>query len=67
MLVFTKFAFDFELEFFYVCFNHPPKLTYLYQKFNLIAIFRWFRPMEKRVIMRQVEVPLQSYLGVNIR
>jgi hypothetical protein len=39
----------------------------IYQKFDSIAISEWFHPMEKRVIMRQVEVPLQSYLGVNIR
>jgi hypothetical protein len=27
-------------------FDHPPqKLTYLYQKSNFIAIFRWFQPM----------------------
>jgi hypothetical protein len=26
MLVFTKFAFDFDLEFFYVYFNHSPEV-----------------------------------------
>jgi len=39
-LVFTKLVFDPDLEFFYFCFNHPQKLTYLYQKFNLKAISR---------------------------
>ena len=41
-LVFTKLAFDPDIEFFCVCFNHPRKLTSLYQKFDFIAIFRWF-------------------------
>jgi hypothetical protein len=26
MLVFTRFAFDFDLGFFYVCFNHPQEV-----------------------------------------
>jgi len=26
MLVFTKFAFDFDLGFFYICFNHPQEV-----------------------------------------
>ena len=38
-LVFTELVFDPDLETLYVCFNHPRKLTYLYQKFNFIAIF----------------------------
>jgi len=43
-LVFAKSVFDIDVEFFYVCFNHPPwKLTYLYQKFNFIAISRYRR------------------------
>jgi hypothetical protein len=41
-------------------------LTYLYQKVDFIAISRGFHHMKKGVIMRQVEVPLQSYFGVNI-
>ncbi len=65
MLVFAKFAFDFDLEFFYLCSITPQKSTYLYQEFDFIS--SWFRPMEKAVIMRQGEVPLQSYLGVNFR
>jgi len=48
MLVFTKFVFDPDLEFFCVCFNHPRKLTYLYQKFDIIAISTWFHPHFRR-------------------
>ena len=51
MLVFRKFAFDFDLEFFYVSIT-PGKLIYLYQKLESIAISEWFHPMEKGVIMR---------------
>jgi hypothetical protein len=38
-LTFAKLVLDPNLEFIYVCFNHPPTLTPLYQKFNFIAIF----------------------------
>jgi hypothetical protein len=41
-------------------------LTYLYQKVDFIAISRGFHHMKKGVIMRQVEVPLRRYFGVNI-
>ncbi len=44
MLVFAKFAFDFDLEFFYLCSITPQKLTYVYQEFDLIAISSWVRP-----------------------
>jgi hypothetical protein len=35
-----KLVFDSDLGLFHVCFNHPRKLTYLYQKLNIIAISR---------------------------
>jgi hypothetical protein len=41
-------------------------LTYLYQKVDFIAISRGFHHMKKGVIMRQMEVPLRRYFGVNI-
>jgi len=41
--------FDPNPVFSYVCFNHPPKLTYLYQKSDFIAISRWFHSLENNV------------------
>jgi len=43
MLVFAKFAFNFDLAFFSFCSIITQKLTYLYQEFDRIAISSWFR------------------------
>ncbi len=48
-IVFANSVFDPDLEFFHFCFNHPWKLTYLYQKFNFIAISRWFHPITYKI------------------
>ena len=41
MVMFTKSVFDRSLNSFASVSITPRKLTYLYQKFNFIAIFRW--------------------------
>ena len=41
-------------------FQSPPEVTYLYQKFNFIAISRWGAPTGNSVIRRKVEVPLRG-------
>jgi len=41
-----------DLQFFFAV-SISPKLTYLYQKFNFIAIFGWFQHMERGIIRRK--------------
>jgi hypothetical protein len=51
MVMFTKSVFDPDLGFFLVWFNPPRNSTLLYQKSKIIAIFRWFHPMEEEVVI----------------
>ena len=44
-LNFTKLFLDPNLEFFHPCFNHSQMSTYLYQKFNFMAISEWVQPI----------------------
>ncbi|MDP3017076.1 MAG: hypothetical protein Q8N70_08425, partial [Deltaproteobacteria bacterium] len=60
-LVFTELVFDPDLETLYVCFNHLRKLTYLYQKLEIIAIHKilWRSSLIKNycvfILLRDVE------------
>jgi hypothetical protein len=50
-LVFIELVSDLNLEFSRSVPITPGKLTLLYQKSKIIAIFRWFHPMEEEAVI----------------
>ena len=51
MIFFTKFVFDPDLEFFHVCFNHPPEFDLTIPKIQFYSNFHMVHSMSQRDLL----------------